>query len=99
MQSARGVFYDLLDSNYIYLHGDIRFYFSSKFYLNKFSLKIDEFIKNEKMKFLVNYKIDIDAEINPITILITNNIKFVIIPKTPAKIPYFVRTFSLSILL
>lgn len=63
MQSARGVFYDLLDSNYIYLHGNIRFYFSSKFYLNKFSLKIDEFIKNEKMKFLVNYKIDIDAEI------------------------------------
>ena len=64
MQSARGVFYDLLDSNYIYLHGNIRFYFSSKFYLNKFSLKIDEFIKNEKMKFLVNYKIDIDAFIN-----------------------------------
>ena len=63
MQSARGIFYDLLDSNYLYIHDDIEFYFSSKFYLQKFTLKLDEFIKNEKMKFLVNYKIEINAEI------------------------------------
>lgn len=63
MQSARGIFYDLLDSNYLYIHDDIEFYFSSKLYLQKFSLKLDEYIKNEKMKFLINYKIEINAEI------------------------------------
>lgn len=63
MQSARGVFYDLKDSNYIYLGGNVAFYFSSNLYLKKFTLKLDEFIKNEKMKFLVNYKININADL------------------------------------
>lgn len=63
MQSARGVFYDLKDSNYIYLGDNVAFYFSSNLYLKKFTLKLDEFIKNEKMKFLVNYKININADL------------------------------------
>lgn len=63
MKSARGIFYDLKDSDFIYLAGNSKFYFSSNFYLQKFILEIDEFIKNEKAKFLVNYKINLDADL------------------------------------
>ena len=63
MQSVRGIFYDLKDSTYLYEVDNIKFYFSSKFYLHNFIQKLDDFIKNEEMKFLVNYKININADL------------------------------------
>ena len=50
MKSYRGVYYDLLESSYTFTYKDITFYFSSKFYLNKFVSKHLDYLRNENFK-------------------------------------------------
>lgn len=65
MKSARGIYYDLKESEY-FACLDInseRFilYFSSKFNRKRFLENVGEYIHNENLKLSIMYKIDIDA--------------------------------------
>lgn len=55
MPSYRGIYYDLNDSVYTFQYDKMLFYFSSKFYLNKFKMKYVEYIKNETLKLQTKY--------------------------------------------
>ncbi len=60
MKSARGVYYDLVESTYKYKYKNITFYFSSQFYLNKFETLQYDYIKyiNNKMRLEFGTKVD-----------------------------------------
>lgn len=60
MKSARGVYYDLVESTYKYKYKNIIFYFSSQFYLNKFETLQYDYIKyiNNKMRLEFGTKVD-----------------------------------------
>lgn len=65
MKSARGIYYDLKESEYyasLKINGeDIVLYFSSLFLRKKFLDNVCNYISYENSKLLSNYKIDIDA--------------------------------------
>lgn len=65
MKSARGIYYDIKESDYeVKLNvnnEEILLYFSSKFLKNKFLDNIANYIHNENIKLSITYKIDIDA--------------------------------------
>lgn len=63
MQSINGIFYDLKDSTYTFSYEQFTFYFSSKIYLKKFSLKFLEFAENENIKLCSKYRQYIDMKI------------------------------------
>lgn len=72
MKSARGIYYDLNESTYIYefTMGDIfKLYFSSEYLMNKFKDKIDDYIKqlNDKMRSI--YFVNINSTLLAIIIL------------------------------
>ena len=50
------VYNDINESNYIFTYEHLIFYFSSKFYLEKFTHEYSNFIKDETMKFKIKYK-------------------------------------------
>ena len=50
------VYNDINESNYIFTYDHLIFYFSSKFYLEKFTREYSNFIKDETMKFKIKYK-------------------------------------------
>lgn len=50
MKSIRGVYYDLSESDYVFEYKDMKFYFSSQFYLNKFITKYKDFVSTESLK-------------------------------------------------
>ena len=50
------VYNDINESNYTFKYDDLVFYFSSKFYLEKFTREYSNFIKDETMKFKIKYK-------------------------------------------
>ena len=56
MITKRGIYYDLNDSTYTLKVEGLTFYFSSKFYLEKFTREYSNFIKDETMKFKIKYK-------------------------------------------
>ena len=60
MKSARGVYYDLLESTYNFKYKNITFYFSSQLYLTKFIATHFDYIDyiNKKMKIEFNIKVD-----------------------------------------
>lgn len=58
--TKNGIEFNLIKSDYKYNKGVLTFYFSSKFYLEKFKTGVDEFVENEKRKFDAKYKVDID---------------------------------------
>lgn len=65
MKSARGIYYDLKESEYFVEmninNEKIVLYFSSLFIRRKFLENISEYIHNENLKLSITYKIDIDA--------------------------------------
>ena len=65
MKSARGIYYDLKESNYfvnLTINSEnIVLYFSSLFLRKKFLDTVSDYIHTENMKLLIMYKIDIDA--------------------------------------
>lgn len=50
------IYNDINESNYIFTYNRLIFYFSSKFYLEKFTREYSNFIKDETMKFKIKYK-------------------------------------------
>lgn len=50
MITAKGIYLDLNDSTYFYRVNDYKFYFSSKFYREKFINKMNEFCKEENIR-------------------------------------------------
>lgn len=53
------IYKDLNESIYIFKYDNLTFYFSSKFYLEKFIREYSEFLKNEIMKLKIKYKCNI----------------------------------------
>lgn len=50
------IYNDINESNYMFTYDRLIFYFSSKFYLEKFTREYSNFIKDETMKFKIKYK-------------------------------------------
>lgn len=65
MKSARGIYYDIKESDYYTKlnvnNEEIVLYFSSLFLRKKFIENVGIFIHNENIKLSLFYKIDIDA--------------------------------------
>lgn len=65
MKSARGIYYDIKESDYYTKlnvnNEEIILYFSSNFLKKKFLDNIALYIHNENIKLSIQYKIDIDA--------------------------------------
>lgn len=65
MKSARGIYYDLKESEYyasLNINSDtIVLYFSSNFTKKRFLENVGTYIHNENLKLSCMYKIDIDA--------------------------------------
>ena len=53
------IYNDLNDSVYSFSYDELTFYFSSKFYLEKFKKEYVSFLKDETMKFRIKYKCDV----------------------------------------
>lgn len=56
MKSYRGIYYDLNESIYSFEYDNLKFYFSSKLYLEKFKKQYINYIKNETIKLQSKYK-------------------------------------------
>ena len=65
MKSARGIYYDINESDYTAKinvnNEEIVLYFSSLFLRKKFLDTVGNYIHNENIKLSLNYKVDIDA--------------------------------------
>ena len=65
MKSARGIYYDLKESDYVAelnINGEeIKLFFSSNFIKTRFLEKVGNFIHNENIRITVMYRIDVDA--------------------------------------
>lgn len=65
MKSARGIYYDLKESDYslsIYTNSEtLTFYFSSIFLKKKYEENIKNYIENQNLKLNSFYNIEIDA--------------------------------------
>lgn len=65
MKSARGIYYDIKESDYYTKlkinNEEIVLYFSSMFLRKKFLDNVGNYIHNENLKLSIQYKIDIDA--------------------------------------
>lgn len=65
MKSARGIYYDIKESDYYVKLNinseEIILYFSSLFLRKKFLDNIGDYINRENLKININYKIDLDA--------------------------------------
>lgn len=59
---ANIVYYELEDSPFFLRIDDFMFYFSSKFYMDKFSSEYKEYIRNETLKLNVRYKMIVYAD-------------------------------------
>lgn len=68
------IYNDINESNYYFQYDNLKFYFSSLFYLDKFKRMYREFIKNETMKLRLKFKSNIDAD-ELILILLYKNIE------------------------
>lgn len=63
MKSARGVYYNLLESTYKYKYKNVTFYFSSEFYLTKFTRLFPDYIDYINNKMRIEYGIRVDFTI------------------------------------
>ena len=63
MLTERGICLNLNESDYKLTIEGITFYFSSKVYLEKFKMKVKEFISIETAKIYVKYKINLNLDI------------------------------------
>lgn len=53
------IYNDINESNYTFKYNDLVFYFSSKFYLEKFTREYSTFLKDETMKLKIKFKCNI----------------------------------------
>ena len=56
MQTIRGIYYDLNESDFTFSYDRLTFYFSSRYYLNKFKSMYVNYIKQETLKLSSRYK-------------------------------------------
>ena len=56
------IYNDINESNYIFKYNHLEIYFSSKFYLEKFTREYSNFLKDEIMKFKIKYKCNVYAD-------------------------------------
>ena len=61
MKTKNGIYNNLDESVYFYDYLEIRFYFSSTFYLKKFINNLENYINNEIEKLNVKYKVDFET--------------------------------------
>lgn len=54
------IYYNVPESVYFYTIYNIRLYFSSKFYLNKYRNEIESYINRESQKIKIRYKLNIN---------------------------------------
>ena len=59
---ANIVCYELEDSPFFLRMNDFMFYFSSKFYKDKFEKEYKEYLRSETLKLNVRYKMIVDAD-------------------------------------
>lgn len=59
---ANMVFYELNDSPFFLRIDDFMFYFTSKFYKEKFEKEYKEYVKNETLKLNIKYKMIVYAD-------------------------------------
>lgn len=63
MKTIRGIYTNIIESEYTSITGGFRFYFSSEFYKNKFDHNVKRFVEIETLKFKNKYKILINLEL------------------------------------
>ena len=56
MHTIRGIYYDLQESVYSFSYDRLTFYFSSKYYLQKFKDSYVNYLKQETLKLSSKYK-------------------------------------------
>lgn len=62
MKTIRGIYYNLDETEYTYTYDDLKFYFSSIKYLEKFKNNYINYIKNETLKLNSKFKCIINLD-------------------------------------
>ena len=62
MQTIRGIYNNLSESTYDYVYNGIKYYFSSKVYMEKFINRLEAFIDEEVDKMQVKFKTKVSAD-------------------------------------
>ena len=57
------IYYDIKEATYFYTIYNIRLYFSSKFYMNKYKNEVEGYINREAQKIKVKYKLNINMNL------------------------------------
>lgn len=73
-RGVKMIYYNIDESDYIFEYNKLKFYFSSKFYLEKFERLYVNFIKSETMKLKLRYKCTIICD-EMILLLLYKNIE------------------------
>lgn len=55
MRTARGIYYNLEESQYRSQKGDLILYFSSKFYKDKYDEEVESYVNQETLKHKIKY--------------------------------------------
>ena len=63
MKTRKGIYYDLEETEYFVIKFGLIFYFSSKYYLDKFVETADKYIKEQNIRFRSKYKIFINLDL------------------------------------
>ena len=63
MKSKRGVYLDIFESDYYYDLDGVRYYFSSKLYLNKFKDNVINYVNENSIKLKLRYKINLNFDL------------------------------------
>lgn len=63
MKSKRGVYLDIFESDYYYDLDGVRYYFSSKLYLNKFKDNVMNYVNENSIKLKLRYKINLNFDL------------------------------------
>lgn len=62
MQTIRGIYNNLSESTYFYVYNGIKYYFSSKVYMEKFIDRLEAFIDEELDKIQVKFKTKVSGD-------------------------------------
>ena len=62
MKTKRGIYLDLYESDIFFQYKSIKLYFSSKFYLEKFKDKYENYLKSENIKINNKYHCNLQAD-------------------------------------
>ena len=61
MQTIRGIYNNLSESTYEYAYHGIKFYFSSRVYMEKFINRLEDFIDEELNKISVKFRTEVEG--------------------------------------